>query len=127
MKITITNNDTVITVSNPGLQVKHLQDILGIAINSKVSPVTQAAIKVTPKKVELQYDVDAMSKQAGLDLRSCSSVHKLVTLAPSFVISLKPTGFRRLVDWLCRENWLSYRPEDKSLHTYYNKAQRSLR
>ena len=134
MKITITTDETTITVSNPNLGSKQISEVISIVTGIK-SPVEVVEIPtqvtetkvVSAKEVKLEYDVDAMSKEAGLDLRACSSVHKMVTLAPSFVMGLKPRGFHSLVDWLVDEGWLSYRPEDQSLRSYYNKAQRSMR
>ena len=126
MKIEIKHENTTVVIENPDLGSQVIQDIIKM-VTAPVAKVPSTSVTATIKSVQVTYDVDDMSKQAGLDLRTCSSVHKLITLAPSFVMGLKPKGFLNLVDWLCEEGWLSYRPEDKSLQTYYNKAQRALR
>ena len=133
MKLTIETKESVITVDNSNISSKDLQEVISIVTGLRPSIINpeeaKATIKptVSARAVKLQFDVEVMSKQADVDLRTCCSVHKLVTSAPSFVVGLKQKGFYSLVEWMFNEGWLHYQPSERSLRSYYNKAQRVLR
>ena len=127
MKITVQdNNDVTITIESPNMTRDSLREILdislGLSIRSREVKVTTSQFKSAIP--DSSFNLNKVNELVGVDLRTCSSVHNLVMKVPGFITTLEPAGFRDLVDQLVTEGWLPYRPEDRSLHCYYNKAHR---